>query len=394
MRISSRDLFPSDAPVPLERMIGRRGDVEELVLQLTGGAHRVLAAPRRTGKSSVCEAAVGVLRAERFYTVSVSLFKYTNAATLAEAIAQETLANRGPMHKLIEKIRETGATVARGAALTLAMKTQADFGEAVELAIHPGYSARDPQRALRMALELPQRIAERDGKRLILFIDELQEIAESSSAYGNPDGLMRFMRETLHGSQLVTALFAGSMEHMMHDLFANRQRAFYGFGGFMELTPILTDEWHVGLLERFAEDDCTVDENALARMIELGGLHPRAIMLIAQQAHLASIEADTHTIDLGLALSGWQSALQAERARHVDTVDAIRRMGRSGAVALRIAGNLANGRPAYRGIESQAASRALVHLQRSSIVHRATHTGRWELDDPLLATYIRNEIAT
>ena len=136
----------------------------------------MVAAPRRTGKSSVCEAAIGSLRAERFYTVSVSLFKYTNAATLAEAIAQETLANRGPMHKLIEKVREAGATVVKGAALTLAMKAQADLGDAVELAIAPGRAAQDPERALRMALELPQRIAERDGMRLIFFIDELQEV--------------------------------------------------------------------------------------------------------------------------------------------------------------------------------------------------------------------------
>lgn len=155
--------------------------------------------PRRTGKSSVCEAAIGVLRAKHFYTVSVNLFKYTNAATLAEAIAQETLANRGPMHELIERIRETGATVAKGAALTLAMKTQADLGDAVELAIQPGYSSRNPEQALRMALELPQRIAERDRKRLVLFIDELQEIADSGGTYGDPDDLMRFMRETPHG---------------------------------------------------------------------------------------------------------------------------------------------------------------------------------------------------
>lgn len=392
MRIPSRDLFPSDAPVPLDRMIGRRGDVDQLVLQLSGGTHRVIAAPRRTGKSSVCEAAVGVLRAKRFYTVSVSLFKYTNAATLAEAIARETLANRRPMHRLIEKVREAGAGAVKGAALTLAMKTQADLGDAVELAIRPGYGAHNPEQALRMALELPQRVAERDGKRLILFVDELQEIADGG--YGDPDELMRYLRETLHGAERVTALFAGSVEHMMRDLFTNRQRALYGFGGFMDLTPIIAEEWRTGLVERFAEDDCTVQESALERMIELGGLHPRTIMLIAQQTHLASIEANTRTIDMGLTLSGWRSALQAERARHVDTVDMIRRMGRSGAVALRVAGNLAHGLPAYHNLESQAASRALTRLQRLSIVHRASQTGRWEIDDPLLATYIRDEIAT
>jgi len=37
MTIPSRDLFPSDAPLPLERMIGRREDVDQLVLQLSNG---------------------------------------------------------------------------------------------------------------------------------------------------------------------------------------------------------------------------------------------------------------------------------------------------------------------------------------------------------------------
>ncbi len=393
MRIPSREMFPSDAPVPLDRMIGRRGDVDQLVLQLSGGAHRVVAAPRRTGKSSVCEAAVGVLRAGGFYTVSVSLYRYSNAATLAEALVQETLANRGPVHKLIERIHEAGAAVLKGAALTLAMKTQADLGDAVELAFRPGSAAGDPERALRMALELLQRIAGRDGKRLVLFVDELQEIVDGGG-YGDPDALMRFMRETLHRSDRVTALFAGSLEHMMRDLFTSRQRAFYGFGGFIELTPILASEWREGLEGRFAEDGCGVEADALERIIELGELHPRTIMLIAQQTHLASIEADTHEIDRGLALSGWRSALQAERARHVDAVETVRRLGRSGAIALRIVGNLAAGRSAYHGLESQAASRALGHLQRASIVHRSPQTAKWELDDPLLATYIREEIAT
>ena len=392
MRTSSRDLFPSDAPVPLDRMIGRRDDVDRLVLALSGGAHRVLAAPRRTGKTSVCEAAVELLRRNGFYTVSLSLFKATSSAALAEAISQETLANRAPMQKLIQRVRQAGAAVVKGAALTLATRTQADLGDAVELAISPGRAAADPERALRLALELPQRIAERDSKRVILFVDELQEIVDAGG-YGDPDSLMSFMRETLHSSDRVTALFAGSLEHMMRELFTNRRRAFYGFGGFFELTPILAGEWHDGLMERFRQDNCRAKPDALDRIVELGGLHPRSIMLIAQQTHQASIEAQTREVDLGLALTGWRNALEAERARHIDTVEEIRRMGRSGA-ALRVVANLANGRAPYNNIESQAASRALTHLQRASIVHRSPGTSSWALDDPLFATYFREQIAT
>jgi uncharacterized protein len=370
-------------------MIGRQGDVEQLVLQLSNGAHRIVAGPRRTGKSSVCEAAIEQLRARGFYMVSVSLFKHTNAATLAEAIAKAALSNRGPMHKLIERVRGAGVAVVQGAALTLAMKVQAELGEGVELALRPGLAAQDPEHALRVALELPGRIAERDGHQLVMFVDELQEIAASKGAYGEPDTLLKYMRETIHESSRVTSLFAGSMEHMMRELFTSRRRAFYGFGGFQNLTPITPREWSEGLEARFAEDDCTVEDEALERIIELGAGHPRAVMLIAQQTHSTAIELDVRHIDLTLAQRGWRGAMEAERARHVDAVETIRRMGAS---AVMVATRLANGISPFRKVESQTASRALKRLERAGIVNRSAEPPRWTIDDPLLVSYIREEI--
>jgi hypothetical protein len=56
-RSRSRDLFPSEEPIrPPGKLIGRRSDLEELSSQLADGLHRIVAAPRRTGKSTVCEA--------------------------------------------------------------------------------------------------------------------------------------------------------------------------------------------------------------------------------------------------------------------------------------------------------------------------------------------------
>ena len=50
----------------------------------------------------------------------------------------------------------------------------------------------------------------------------------------------------------------------MRDLFSNQHRALYQFGGFHELSQITEDEWHEGLGERFAQDECTFDEEALS----------------------------------------------------------------------------------------------------------------------------------
>jgi predicted AAA+ superfamily ATPase len=58
-----RSLFPTDDPVPAGMMIGRGHDVEDIVRALADGTNIVLAGPRRTGKTSVGEAAMAQLRA-------------------------------------------------------------------------------------------------------------------------------------------------------------------------------------------------------------------------------------------------------------------------------------------------------------------------------------------
>jgi hypothetical protein len=388
-RLRSRDLFPSEEPVrPPGKLIGRQSDVEELASQLADGLHRILAAPRRTGKSTVCEATIATLRRKRLYTVSVSLFKYTNAASLAEALAQETLANRSAVKRLIERTRNLGSGALSGRSLTAVLRVKSELGEAVEIALEPTRRRRDPLQELSVALELPQRIAERDDRQLILFIDELQQL--NSGAYGDPEQITQQLREILHASPRVTCLFAGSVEHLMRDLFSNQHRALYQFGGFHELSQITEDEWHEGLGERFAQDECTFDEEALERIIASGEGHPRSTMLIAQQTHHASVEEGTRHIDGTLAERGYRGALADDAGRHSDLMDRIRAIGNT---AVDVTIRLAHHRSPYTDLEKKAVNRSLNALADTSIVTRPSGRGSWTLADPLFSAYVRREIS-
>ena len=351
-RTRSRDLFPTEEPIhPPAKLIGRQSDLDELTAQLADGMHRIVAAPRRTGKSTVCEATVAALRRRRFYTVSVSLFRNVNAVALATAIAQETP------------------------------------GDAVEIALEPTRKRADPLRELSLALELPQRIAERDNRQLILFADELQQLA--SGAYGDPEQVTQRLREVLHESPRVTCLFAGSVEHLMRDMFGNQHRALYQFGGFHELSTIDEEEWREGLRERFEQDECEVDTEALELIVDAGEGHPRSTMLIAQQAHHASVEEGSRHIDGTLAERGYRGALTADAGRHADLMDRIRAIGNTAAeVCIR----LAHQHSPYAQLEKKAANRALNALANASIVVRPAGRGSWALADPLFAAYVRREI--
>jgi len=386
-RQRSGDLFPTDQPLPASQLIGRGEDVREIAATLAGGGNLVIAGPRRTGKTSVCDAALGLCARDGVYTVAVDLFRIATAAELAEVLVAQTISNRSPLRRILHQARRAGRLVADTAGMSAVVKSKTQLGEELEIAFQPGLAARDPQRYLDYALALPGRIAQADDKEVVVFFDEFQEIASPNAPYGSPDQLTKRMRAIFQRQAGVSYLFAGSIEHLMRDLFIPRQRALSQFGSFHQLRPIQPDDWAAGLQERFAADDCTIDDSALARLVELGELHPRATMLIAQKTHLASVLLETQTIDLTLVEQGYLAALQGERINHEQTVERIRHAHKLG---LEIARRVARGEPVYPGLPRGTVRRALEQLEDIAVIESGGRR-QWHLTDPLLHRYLREQ---
>jgi uncharacterized protein len=267
--------------------------------------------------------------------------------------------------------------VAQGAAV---MKMKSQLGDAAELALTPGLAAQDPRRALAQALELPQRAALADGRRCVVFFDEFQEVAGERRPYGNPDALTKRMRAVFQRSTQVSYLFAGSIEHVMRDLFAPQDRALSGFGSFYALRPIAAEDWRAGLHERFVADGCEIAPDALDSIVELGELHPRVTMLIAQQTHLLSVLLDRRTIDHALVLQGYDSAYHGDSALLDQLIEKIRASHRQ---ALKIARRVAVGGTLTAGMHRGDADRALKKLQDAGLIERIGR-GEYRILNPLL----------
>ena len=383
-RQRSSDLFPTDQPIPASQMIGREADVREIATALASGANLVVAGPRRTGKTSVCDAAVGRLVGRGFYTVSVDLFRIASAAELAEALVAATLSNRSALRRVVHQTRRAGRLVADALHTSAVVKSKTQLGEELEIAFTPGLAARDPDRYLDYALALPGRIAEADRKQVVMFFDEFQEVAGQSAPYGDTDRLTKRMRAIFQRTTGVSYLFAGSLEHLMRDLFTPSHRALYQFGGFHDLRPIDDNAWAGGLGERFAADDCEVDAGALAQIIAYGEGHPRATMLVAQKTHLTTIELGTQTVDLAVVEQGLLAAMSADRIAHEQIVERIRRLNKLGLV---VAERVARGQPVYPGLSRGAVRRALESLRDAGIID--THgRAEWSFSNPLLRRFL------
>jgi DNA-binding transcriptional ArsR family regulator len=379
-REPSGELFPTDEPIPASQMIGRGEDVRELAAALENGTSLVMAGPRRTGKTSVCDAVLTRVRGRGLYVASVDLFGLADDGEFAEALVTAVLNNRPAARRLLPKARRLGrqALTAAQGALVIQMKSQ--LGEAVELALTPGLAARDPQRALAEALELPQRVALADDRRCVVFFDEFQEVAGERHPYGDPDALTKRMRAIFQRSAQVSYLFAGSLEHVMRDLFAPQHRALSGFGSFYRLRPIAREDWCEGLRERFAVDGCTVEEEALEHIVALAELHPRVTMLIAQKTHLLSVLLDRREIDVALVQQGYESAYHGDSALLDQLVEQIRSCHRQ---ALKIARRIAVRRTLTEGMHRGEADRALKKLLEAGLTERLGR-GDYRIINPLL----------
>ena len=365
-------------------MIGRQEDVREVAAALENGTNVVLAGARRTGKTSVADAAITRARGRGFYVVSIDLFRIADAAELAEVLATAVLQNRPAARQLLPKARRFGRQALSAAQGAAALKMQTQLGDGVELALSPGLAARDPEKALLDALELPQRVAMADHKRCIVFFDEFQEVAHSRHPYGDPDLVTKQMRAVFQRSSQVSFLFAGSLEHVMRGLFAPQASAFGGFGSFYQLRAISPRDWTRGLRERFEADDCLISADALDRLIDLGELHPRVTMLIAQKTHFLSVLLGTRTIDNELVVQGYNSAYQGDVATLDQLIEKIRTSHRHG---LRIARRVAAHQTLTGGMHAGEADRALKKLLEAGLIEKVGH-GEYRVSNPLLRRHL------
>jgi DNA-binding transcriptional ArsR family regulator len=321
-----------------------------------------------------------------FYTISVDLFRIASAPELAEALVAATIANRSALRRVIHQTRRAGRLVADALQTSAVVKSKAQLGDEIEIAFTPGLAARDPERYLDYALALPGRIAEADRAQAVVFFDEFQEIGSPNEPYGDSDRLTKRMRAIFQRTTGVSYLFAGSLEHLMRDLFTPSDRALHQFGGFHDLRPIEDEAWLAGLSERFAADDCDVAPDALARIIEYGEGQPRSTMLIAQKSHLTTVELETRLVDLNVVEQGLLGAMAADRVAHEQILERIRRAHKLGLV---IAERIARGQPVYRGLARGAVRRALEALRDAGIIETQGR-GEWRLSNPLLRRYIRS----
>jgi uncharacterized protein len=131
-------------------------------------------------------------------------------------------------------------------------------------------------------LDLPEKISTSKKKKIVICIDEFQNI----SSFKNPVTFQKKLRSHWQKHKSVSYCLFGSKRHMMLDVFSNPSMPFYKFGDIVFLNKIELNDWKKFIIKRFNDTGKSIDEEIALKIISLADCHSYYVQQIAQQCWL------------------------------------------------------------------------------------------------------------
>ena len=237
--------------------IGREKESQRLIANFTEGINTILISPRRIGKTSLVKHVKKMLdsRQDDVIVVYLDMFacktEYEFYNALSAAVLKQTSSHA---EKWMEYAREF--LVRLTPKLTFSPEANTDFS--LSLGITPKTHTPDE------VLNLAEEIARKRGKRIVVCIDEFQQLGEL------PDSLtvQKRLRTAWQHQQLTSYCLFGSKQHLMSTIFQRRNMPFYQFGDMIFLGKIDTATWVDYIVEHFADRNRCISRELAQRLCE------------------------------------------------------------------------------------------------------------------------------
>jgi uncharacterized protein len=252
-----------------ESFTDRREELAQLEADVHNGQNVAVIAPRRFGKSSLVRAALSDLIAEGVLVVEVDLMSAPTKERLAGKLAKSINDDIAPtVFKAKEHLRVFSS-------LRVAPVMTVDSDGSMSFSFSPARSPTDIDETLERLFELPGTIAADQGKRVVVFFDEFQEITEIDRR------LPALMRTVFQKQPDVAHIYAGSKRDMMHRLFNDENEPFYRSAKTMEIGPIPEPLFKTFLKAQFDRTDRGLSDETVDRLLATTRGHPYATQELA-----------------------------------------------------------------------------------------------------------------
>ena len=216
----------------------RESETARLLTNFRSGVNTVLISPRRWGKTSLVRKVCRLAQTDELKIVYLDIFSCRSDADFYDAFASAVLKQTSTkVEEWMENIRQFLSRISPK--ISLGADPAADFSLSLELT---------PKREdIDEILQLPEKIAEKKGCRIVVCIDEFQQIGE----FKDSKTFQKRLRSVWQLQKHVSYCLFGSKKHLMNELFERKNLPFYKFGDAIYLQKIATADWVGYIRSRF-----------------------------------------------------------------------------------------------------------------------------------------------
>jgi hypothetical protein len=278
--------------VPAASFVDRVAELERLVGDLAASQKVFLISPRRYGKSSLIRRALAAMSRRGAVTVELTVSSFSSYVSFLEGYTRALLTSetrwdeaRGWLRDAIRsakaEVHHVGDASAGRAARSGSSRGSRAAGRPVDggptVAFPNVRTERDVSRLAQEVFELPARLAERRGRKVIVALDEFQAIGGF-----NGGSVEHAMRAAVQHQRDVGYVFAGSEPSLMERMLGPK-RPFYKAGPVMRLEKIPGDEFAAFIDERFKRSGMVPEARLGTAIVELAGNLPYDVQRLAHE---------------------------------------------------------------------------------------------------------------
>ena len=225
--------------------IGRERETKRLLDNFKGGINVILMSPRRLGKTSLVKHVCNKLDNKDIITVYLDIFGCKSEYDFYNKLTAEVLKQTASKSELwFEEAKEFLYRLTPK--ISFSPEPNSDFS--ISLGITP--KTHTPEEVLQMA----ETIAIKRKKRIVICIDEFQQIGEMA----NSKQIQARLRTVWQHQKHVSYCLFGSKHHLMSTIFLHRSMPFFQFGDTISLNKIATEDWVEYIVSHFADGKRTI----------------------------------------------------------------------------------------------------------------------------------------
>lgn len=245
-----------------DKFVGRENEIKKLQNNFRDGINTFIISPRRTGKTSLVAHASNIFSQDKknknVVFVHLNLWNIRSEEEFFEIYANKVL-------KAMSSKFDDIVQYSKDFLSSLRPSVDVEY-ESIKLQLGLNIQKKE----IDSILDLPQKLAEKKKKQIVVCLDEFQDIEHFNDALS----FQKYLRSHWQNHNDVSYVLYGSKNHMLVNMFEDSSMPFYRFGDTIYLKPINKDKFVDFVVRNFQKTGKSIAHDQAGRIVELFKNHP------------------------------------------------------------------------------------------------------------------------